>query len=310
MRDDHLRTSHLLEDNSKPAEFDESNEDEIEPLLFDLVTANKVEAVKVLSPYIEKLSRAVREQLAISAAWAGSPDLLRLFATSEILSTDICINVVQTGNINLSKVLLNNPQLWTGNVFKGSSFESTHIARLFVAVIKSDSHELYEIWSESLGSGFGRSELVRPSLFASGYQMAIAATQNDADREQLLLKFWEEHDSLGRVTKTTRLDRLSNIAQTTCSINLARYALNHDCEVDWRSSQQAYTPLHWAAKRNTEQAARFMEFLLMEGADPTIITKNRGIQHEKGAIGISTWLGVSWDNLIERTTKERQRRGK
>ncbi|RMJ16009.1 hypothetical protein CDV36_004314 [Fusarium kuroshium] len=50
----HLQTSHLQAD-PKPAEFEESNKDEIQPLLFDLVAANNFEAVKALSPYFEEL---------------------------------------------------------------------------------------------------------------------------------------------------------------------------------------------------------------------------------------------------------------
>ncbi|KAI8718205.1 NACHT domain-containing protein [Fusarium sp. LHS14.1] len=52
-----------------------------------------------------------------------------------------------------------------------------------------------------------------------------------------------------------------------------------------------------------------MEFLLMEGADPKTRSRKRDLRSEKGVIGISAWLGISWDDLVERTTKERQRQG-
>ncbi|UPL01667.1 hypothetical protein LCI18_012601 [Fusarium solani-melongenae] len=292
MRDDHLQSGHLLDDNSKPEEVDKYNEDEIQPLLFDLVAANKFEAVKALLPFIEKLSDAAREKLAISAR---SPALLQLFVTPEILSGDICINVIQTGNVNLSKVLLANPHPWLKELFPNVEFRD-----IFAAVIKSDSQELYKIWSPSISSDFA----------ASTEELVLAATQNDASREQLLLTFWKEHDVLRKCRENETGQTLSGIARTTCSINLARHILEHGCQADARSSSKALTPLFWAARRNTKQAAHFMEFLLMWGANPKMLCRRKDLRSEKGVVGISTWLGVSWDDLIERTTKERQRREK
>jgi ankyrin repeat protein len=182
--------------------------------------------------------------------------------------------------------------------------------KIFAAVIRSDSYELYQLWSPGLSSAFGVSKLLNVALHGSVLRDAMEATQNDASREQLLLTFWEEHDVLGRISKRQRMDSLLNLAWTTCSLNLARYLLNHGCEVDARRSQLYMTPLHCATKHNTEQAAHFIEFLLMEGANPNTGTKKRDIRSEKGAIGISAWLGVSWDDLVERTTKKRQQQGK
>ncbi|KAH7249586.1 hypothetical protein B0J15DRAFT_536886 [Fusarium solani] len=308
MRDDHLQSSHLLGDNSKPAEFDKSNEDEVQPLLFDLVAANKFEAVKALLPFVEKLSDAVQTKLAIEAVSAGSPALFQLLATPEILSVYICEWAIESGNVSLSEIILTHLQSQSFSGLQG--YMARWCGKIFAAVIRSDSYELYQLWSPGLSSAFGVSKLLNVALHGSVLRDAMEATQNDASREQLLLTFWEEHDVLGRISKRQRMDSLLNLAWTTCSLNLARYLLNHGCEVDARRSQLYMTPLHCATKHNTEQAAHFIEFLLMEGANPNTGTKKRDIRSEKGAIGISAWLGVSWDDLVERTTKKRQQQGK
>ncbi|RSL98170.1 hypothetical protein CDV31_012704 [Fusarium ambrosium] len=132
----HLQTSHLQAD-PKPAEFGESNKDEIQPLLFDLVAANNFEAVKALSPYFEKL------------------DYMRW-------------GVIGYGHI-------------------------------FAALMKSDSPEIYGIWSPVLGSAMGLPDNLKVALAGSTSRVAIAATKDDESREQLLLKFWKEYDVLGRI---------------------------------------------------------------------------------------------------------------
>lgn len=309
MADHHLQTSHKLDDNPKPAEFDKSDEDELQPLLFDLVAANNFEAVNALSPYIEQLNDTVRQKLAISAVSAGSPTLLRLFLSPNFPAPIyMWTTVIQSGNINMSEVLISNLQMWSERHF--TYVRADGFGLLFVAIIESDSPELYKIWSPVLSSAFGIRKVLGVVLAGSTSRPAIAATKDDESREQLLLKFWKEHDVLRRISAKQRVDALVHVAWTTCSINLARYLLKHGCEVDGRRSDRYMTPLHCAAQHNTAQAAHFIEFLLMEGANPNTNSKKRDIRNEKGAIGISAWLGVSWDELVERTTKERQRKGK
>ncbi|EEU34916.1 uncharacterized protein NECHADRAFT_39728 [Fusarium vanettenii 77-13-4] len=317
MAEHHLQSSHSMNKHSKLAEFDKSNVDEIQPLLFDLVAANKFEAVKALSPYIEKLTNSVRKELAISAASMGSLPLLQLFFTPEILSKELCIRAIKSGNVSLSEILLTDIQKWQKAVFDRFRYKSTYdtgaaevFGSIFAAVIESDSHKIHGFWNPVLNSVFDTPELLKVACQGSVSEHVIGATKNDASREQFLITFWEKHNALGRMSNSRRRDSLDHVASTTCSINLARYLLEHGCEVDGRRGPSFLTPLHRAAQHNTAQAAHFMEFLMMEGADPNAKTRTKYLRNEKGAVRISAWLGVSWDDLVEKVTKERQRQGK
>jgi hypothetical protein len=68
------------------------------------------------------------------------------------------------------------------------------------------------------------------------------------------------------------------------------------------------TALHVASQGTTERAARFVKFLLEEGADPTY--GHRGVEpaQEKGAKTMRKWLGESWEDLVARTEPARGRR--
>jgi hypothetical protein len=68
------------------------------------------------------------------------------------------------------------------------------------------------------------------------------------------------------------------------------------------------TALHHAARATSEQAARFMRFLLEEGADPTYGWDKMTPAEEKGAALMQKWLGESWDEVVVRTKAARERR--
>ena len=52
-----------------------------------------------------------------------------------------------------------------------------------------------------------------------------------------------------------------------------------------------------------------MKFLLFCGADPEPKPSraNLRVQDEKGAKGISKWLGMSWEELVTKANEERQK---
>jgi hypothetical protein len=57
--------------------------------------------------------------------------------------------------------------------------------------------------------------------------------------------------------------------------------------------------LQFAAKTTTKEAAFFMKYLLLKGAR-TLGRSGREIGQEKGAMGIATWVGETWEELQHR----------
>ncbi|KAF5674658.1 Nacht domain-containing protein [Fusarium circinatum] len=138
-------------------------------------------------------------------------------------------------------------------------------------------------------------------------------TDNVPNRERMLMKAWEDLKVFDIQKADERGKDLRNIADTSCSVNLARYAIQHGCEVDSKAHKNSPSALQFAARKTTQQAADLMKFLLLQGADPNMGSARNErsakimIRDEKGARQISKWLGVTWEELVERTTEELQR---
>lgn len=66
------------------------------------------------------------------------------------------------------------------------------------------------------------------------------------------------------------------------------------------------TALHFAAKGATEGHAKFLRWLLEQGADPRFGWEGRRPAQEKGAQLMEKWLGESWDEVVRRTGPKRR----
>jgi hypothetical protein len=97
---------------------------------------------------------------------------------------------------------------------------------------------------------------------------------------------------------------LKKEAENKCSVEVGRWLLQNGAAVNtrgWNSSPAGGTPLYAACSKQTEGAAHFAKFLLESGADPTLAVGRRLPGNQKGARNISTWLGVTWEELVEST---------
>ncbi|KAL2130485.1 hypothetical protein VTI74DRAFT_6339 [Chaetomium olivicolor] len=68
------------------------------------------------------------------------------------------------------------------------------------------------------------------------------------------------------------------------------------------------TALHCASRVTTERAARFMKYLLEEGANPKYGCAGVKPANEKGAKMMQKWVGESWKEVVARTEQARERR--
>ncbi|KAF4962504.1 hypothetical protein FSARC_9427 [Fusarium sarcochroum] len=318
MRDDHLRNSHRPVTHSvsaNPEAPDIQDDEEVQPLLFDLIESNQVQAVESLLSHSTSLSPSVQIELAMSAASMGSASILELFINSGLLYgafaggekeekkfEKLCQVAIKSQSVATSRLLLGWQDLYViARLIPRFDGILNHIT---CQLLEAESENIYELWKPILGSVFGVQELQKEA-HAFLYEGTIGSTNNNPNRERMLLAFWDQFKILRVVSERHRNILLPTIARTTCSINLTRYALEHGCEVDYRTSPSSFTALHQAAKKTTKQAANLMEFLLLQGADPNKDTARRKIKQEVGALRISKWLGVTWDELVEKTAKER-----
>ncbi|KAL0938544.1 NACHT domain protein [Colletotrichum truncatum] len=283
-RDCHLQSDHQPEQQAKASVINEPDEDEIQPLLFDLIGTGNVELIRALLPRFGNLPDAVKEELSIQAAALGSsamldviqPNLLKMGYRDGVKYRDfhlkLCTTAIKGKNVDTSKWLIDKMSGMKINKFNVRDL----ISGTLVAIITSESREMLDLWKATI-----------LSICINGFEVRI----------------------LERLDRKILGDGLVHVASTTCSINLARTLLNAGAEVDWRRSDKYQTPLHCAARKTTEEAAKLMELLLYHGADPATSSKNRKLEDEDGTSQISKWLGVSWDELVEKTKSKRETKG-
>ncbi|KIX07366.1 uncharacterized protein Z518_02019 [Rhinocladiella mackenziei CBS 650.93] len=109
------------------------------------------------------------------------------------------------------------------------------------------------------------------------------------------------------LSKDNLNDILKEEARSRCSVEVARWLLQRGAEVNTRGKTlSAATPLYSACVKKTENAAHFAKFLLESGADPNLRTQGRLAVELRGARNISTWLGVTWEELVESTKHARE----
>lgn len=71
------------------------------------------------------------------------------------------------------------------------------------------------------------------------------------------------------------------------------------------SRHRGKTAIHHASMRATEQSARFMRFLLEQGADPNYGYAGDEPARQPGARAMEKYLGESWEQVVERTLPAR-----
>lgn len=308
MRDEHLDRFHQEEEALRACTLEKPDADEIQPLLFDLVKADKVDVVKALLSEFNDLSDSTKLELRKLAVRSGSPTMVGLIVSfrKDIFERELLICSIQSRNIENFKYILSRSKT-CATPWAGLRLYSWTVS----AVLMSDSEEMFEEWAKYVDIKFKASKTSQKSLTGTSYIQVgvIRATAGHPNREQLLLLLWRMIDLYKSCGDIYLGDALVNVASTTCSIKLAEFLIKGGVKVDHRRSPLYLTPLHHAARQTTVGAAEMMKFLLFSGADPEAKASraNLRIQDEKGAKGISKWLGMSWEELVTKAKEERQK---
>lgn len=316
MRDEHLEFhSRGLTPRAPTALV--SDKDELQPLLFDLVGSDDVEAVRSLVPGFLTLGKSVRRELCKLAAFSGSVAMLELLYNGkteiEVLGDSFDRKVIHASlrgnNYDSLRWLLS---LFPLHLAEKAATEGIDLP-LLEGALEQESGEAFELCKQRIITHLS-TPCKRSRTAPAGRSVLsriIALTARLSEGEERLLGLWENLAGLNASSKFLTAavlgDGLGNIAGTTASITLARQLIKYGANVDARRSPYYMTPLHRAARRSSAESAEFMKFLLYEGADPTIqATRSRNkIEEERGAREIQKWLGLSWDELIEKVRIDR-----
>ncbi|PVH83873.1 hypothetical protein DL98DRAFT_486212 [Cadophora sp. DSE1049] len=315
MRDQHWEQCHR--EKTKAVKFEQiPDEDEIQPLLFDLVRNDKVQVFESLLPLFATCSQGVKDALFRLAASSRSTAMVRLFGLQDISPgagiTPGISAAVDSANMEMFTYLLEVSR----HLQESSSFgkewpvyldflEEMIISenRTFIQDLDVQIDNDRRLWKNQRCS-FGLQSID---------QRVLKTVKGNPDNAATILLIWEKIGLAKDFTTAYRGDALVNVASSCCSVQLAKYLIDAGAPINHRRTAKYMTPLHHAATHDTSEAAKLIKFLFASGADPESFSTSgprssntvRRIRDEKGARGISRWLGESWDELVERTKVER-----
>jgi hypothetical protein len=316
MRDDHCR-DHTATDSQKIPDAEIPGGDDIQPLLFDLVRADRVDAVRNLLHRFQDLHWKVQVALRECAASSGSAAMYHLIDPfhRDGFPTYALKLSIQAANKDLFKHLLSRKKDCL------PEWDTPTYSSIVSDVLMCDSEEIFEEWEKYIvfeSTGARNRDVEQRTAKASRHVMApiwdrctqpnvVRATAGHPRRENWLISIWEKIGGVDSLDRVNRGGLLVSVAKTTCSVRLAKYLVDHGAEMDFRRSTLYLTPLRFAARQNSAAAAEMMKYLLLQGADPELEAGRPGlkIRDGKGAKGISRWLGMSWDELVAKTKEER-----
>ncbi|RYP21518.1 hypothetical protein DL765_002154 [Monosporascus sp. GIB2] len=296
MRDRHLERYHQSKESTKSFTTDSLDDDDIKPLIFDLVRANNVQAVAALLPHFKSKSydREMVELKLASAAFGSTAMVDLLILKDGEAKTNHLASAAKANNIDVFEYLSTH--------FVANRYNS--IAAIVSAVLSSDSERLFDACQQFLvRCSEAYKNLSALDCFAP---TVVRPTAGRPHREVALMRMWDFIISNKLQGKNGLGIGFTSVASTTCSVKLAQYLISHGAHVDSRLSDRYLTPLHHAARQDSYEAAELMRFLLLKGADPHAGAGRspKKIEDEKGPKNISKWLGKSWDALLAEAKEE------
>ncbi|CAH0041024.1 unnamed protein product [Clonostachys rhizophaga] len=324
MRRDHQRTHHLGGGTSDSRSLDpDMDNSELMTLLFDCVYSNDTSTVSEVMTLKKKQYHLVlskermawdkfMDELKRFAAYCGTKEMLKVTLQNSDLSQFYfgTASAIQGQNMDTLKWLLGE----LGRASGGWELEAS-VSKCISAYIATGSTEIRDTCLPHFIQYVPHNLTVSKGCFTAE---VIKATSKDPEREGLLIGIWgalekEQHFQVG----------LNHVADTTCSIRLAKYLLEHGAATDAHRGETIRTPLHRACRKDTAEAAEFIKFLLYQGASPNssavpqaprgskrdgqkpIRGPRRVASDEIGAKNISQWLGIPWEELVRRVRVDR-----
>lgn len=296
--------------------FQSLDADEIQPLLFRLVTEDDIDGVQRLlscgGGADLKLEVIVAARLV--AAEKGSLAITQLLAPKN--ETHVPANIV------IAAVESEDAELVKWALSKAVPEDAEKFLKIMLDTKSDEIYSLYEDhlvalppWRERPADGIGWGE---PQELMKGFfkQSIISEVKDDTVKEARLKHTWKKLAEEHQLTTAHMGALLVCIAKSTCSIPLAKALVELGADIDFprtRLDGVGMSALRIAARKTTQDAAVFMRFLLFEGARPY---EDRGthntrdffdIGKERGATMVAKWLGVTWDELVESARDHRSK---
>lgn len=300
LKDKHVELLHKPSEVPRGVPPDLSTEidkDNIMPILIDIVKTDNIVALQ-------------QAELRGDISQRNATTLVELAARSASLKTfEILLTCRLKWEMEEEKYRLLKATLSSGRLDKVehlfSRINPRTLKRLYINshhysywALISDSEEIWESWPRLALEEF-------PLRFWE-WSRIIRATKDHPERAHALIAWWSAL-KFTPIRDTRDVQMLARAAIQSDSLILVKHLLKGGIPVFLQNQRHERTLLQVAARRTSFEAAQMMELLLSYGADPTTryIHKSGAklIRDEKGAQGIYKHLGMTWDELVEKTSK-------
>ncbi|PQE07875.1 hypothetical protein CJF32_00003003 [Rutstroemia sp. NJR-2017a WRK4] len=312
MRDEHFEKAHQGQSSDAVLPLSQTDRDDLKSMVIDLLLNTDAENVDSIKSTVKLANLKDYEEDAIfpQIAARGSIYQLRLakelFEPSDDAVCEAITPAIEAKNDGCFELLI---KLWVQR--RSRPWSRNTLTGIFIRVLHSNSIDMCKLFEKyatedieiCMAKGVAKDKIA----FSYMGRAVLSATTGNFQREQLFLNFINGNDMIKAMSKLNLGMTLVNVARSCCSVRLATLLIEAGVNVDYRGSGLYMTPLHQAARKTSVEAAHFMKLLLQHGAD-TELKAGRSrtqIHEEEGPKGISKWLGISWNELIEQTKKER-----
>ncbi|KAI1389344.1 uncharacterized protein F4822DRAFT_427697 [Hypoxylon trugodes] len=297
--------------NDTDSLYEDFREDELERVSLDFVDCDDIEEMKRLMHVIEYSPR--------------KDTILR--HTGEL--------VAHSGSLEMAKIVFMKARKYELHPYLEKSIEGGNLpvfawlcepidehysTKITMDAIASGSLEIFDIWKDFL---------IRTNQTYRALENESIPRKLAPDVEVRLAEFWKEQHVLGKLRNSNgrlsgykgRLnERLVEAGKYACSPQLAETLLqlgaNPNYKKEDRGQKTKQTPLIYASLKMTKAAVDTIKVLLLGGADPhherkiTFGSRKGTVQRAAdgaGAKGISKWLSMAWDELVQWAKEEREK---
>lgn len=344
----HEEMCHVTAPPKQISFMEDPNQDEIVPLLFDLISLGMVREIERLSPRISRLDSHIRYSLLAEASGCGSLLMAQNVNRACELTVDEYCRIVARNSIKNENSAVFE---WIAPVVVKHGKE-TLLMEISITATNASSPDVFETWrthfSGTLGSycpngykpnyftGSGPHDVVTNVPWRQHYSIMeeVIKAVEDSMKQERLADLWREQAAKGYFDSSQLGRALLAVSRTTCSILLAKTLIEEGANVNYQdippleltnqvaAPRLAKSPLHEATLKTSQQAANFTKFLLLEGASPDLDCNIKNLRNEKkttlstvrtpgmqnGAKRISKWLDMDWEELVRWAAEQRSQR--
>lgn len=102
--------------------------------------------------------------------------------------------------------------------------------------------------------------------------------------------------------KNMSQDLFKELGRGCCSINIAEFLLENGADINGEGATGDW-PILFAARQNNLASAKFIEFLVRQGAHTSITWRRRELSDFPGPKNIQEWIDITWEELVEQSRR-------